>query len=90
MPRRKSFRKYLRQQRLRQYHQDGVEATGIEARLGVHLGDEQMAVIERRWREMPDTEAYLPSQRRDFLVDVAAQYGISLAGIQEAGWTTSE
>ena len=71
----RGWQKHLRQLRSAQRHQVSVEATVIEARLQAHLPESAWAEIERCWREMPDGEAYLPSQRRDFLVREANRLG---------------
>jgi hypothetical protein len=62
-----------------------AEAKSIEARLQAQLPGQVWDEVEAEWQAKDDREAYLPQQRRDFLIEVASRHGVSLAGIS-GGW----
>ena len=56
------------------------EAERIAARLQVQLGQEKWGGILAEWEQRPRTVG-LPEEHRDFLIGIAGQYNVSLAGI---------
>lgn len=79
---RKNWRKHLRRQRQIARYKAGIEAQAIEARLQVRLLPQVWDEIEATWAAMDNWDAYLPEQRRDYLIRVADQHNVSLAGVQ--------
>lgn len=77
---RKNWRKHLQQQRQIARYEASIEAQAIEARLQVRLFPQVWDEIEATWAAMADWDAYLPEQRRDYLIWVADRHNVSLAG----------
>lgn len=65
----------LRQMQWHQRMDHSVNAQIIKERLRARLGDEVIEKIEQEWEGLPDTMAYLPCQRLDFLIKKANEYG---------------
>lgn len=64
-----------------------IEAAAIEARLQAQLPQAVWGEVEARWEEMDDVVAYLPEQRLSYLIRVAGEHEVSLAGIENwGGW----
>jgi hypothetical protein len=80
--RQKNWRKYLQTQRRLDRYGASIEAQSIEARLRAQLPPRVWDEVEATWATMDDWEAYLPQQRRDYLIKVADQHDVSLAGIE--------
>lgn len=58
-----------------------LEIVRLEARLRTRLASRIWDEIEAEWRAMDDFDAYLPEQRRDFLIKKANQHEIELVGV---------
>lgn len=74
--RRNGWKEHLRQQHLMEQHQASVEAGIIQARLQARLSEAEWEAIEVEWRELPDEEAYLPTQRLNYLIAQADAHGL--------------
>ena len=75
MAKQKNWRKHLQKQRQLARLQASREAEVLEAKLQAHLPAKAWDEIEAKWQALPDTEAYLPEQKRDFLVKQADALG---------------
>lgn len=83
---RKNWKKQLQKARQIARYGASIEAQAIEARLQVQLNPRVWSEVEARWENLDDLDAHLPSQRRDYLIRVAGEHAISLAGIESGGW----
>ena len=79
--RHKSWKKHLLHEQRVDRHEATLEATAIEARLQAQLPTEVWDEIEAEWQTKDDLDAYLPQQRRDYLIKAADRYDVSLAGV---------
>lgn len=71
----KTWRKHLQLQRRNERYDASLWATIIEAKLQAALNPEEWEEIEAKWSAEDDWDAYLPQQRRDFLVAEANRLG---------------
>ena len=69
---RKNWRKHLSRQRQIDRYDASIEVVRIEARLQMRLSSQAWDEIEARWEALPDLDACLPEQRRDFLLQEEA------------------
>ena len=65
---RKNWRKHLSHQRRIARFDASLEVVESEARMQVRLSPQAWDAIEARWQALPDLDACLPEQRRDFLL----------------------
>ena len=68
----KRKRMHLARQRRIDRFDASLEVVEIEARMQVRLSPQAWEEIEARWQDLPDIEACLPEQRRDFLLEEEA------------------
>lgn len=61
-------------------YEAACEAERIAARLQVRLGPEQWQGIVEEW-ERKSNVVGLPDEQRNFLIEIAGRYSVSLAGI---------
>jgi hypothetical protein len=69
------WQQHLQTQRRIDRYNASLWARIIEAKLKVALTPEEWAEIEAKWDAEDDLDAYLPQQRRDFLVSEADRLG---------------
>jgi hypothetical protein len=79
--RKRNWRKHLQRQRQIARYEASIEAEAIEARLQANLPSQVWDEVEAEWQTRDDQDAYLPQQRRDYLIQVATQHNVSLAGV---------
>lgn len=71
----RNWRQKVQMQRREDRYNASLWAGVIEAKLQAALSPEAWAEIEAAWQTKDDLEAYLPEQRRDFLVAEAQRVG---------------
>ena len=64
----RNWRKHLQQQRRIARYEASIEVVRLEARLQMQLNAEAWAEVQARWQALPDLDACLPQQRRDFML----------------------
>lgn len=65
---RKNWRKHLSRQRQISNHNASIEVVQLETRLQMRLSPQTWDALEARWNALPDLDACMPQQRRDFLL----------------------